>query len=217
MANKHSGIDKRLSQLGYRQDLRRRLHVWHVAGLAIAMMSPTVTVVLLATTVFSVGGTFAIGANIIVNLIAVPLALILAELGALYPLTGGIYSLARKILPGPLMWITAFNVLVVGFVILAVTSLGIATFFKNLVPAIDLPEQVIAIIALLIATAIALIKVELGAIINAVLIIVESIALGTIIAAGVAHPHQSVTEILFHPTMLKATQLTSVSTSVMLA
>ena len=54
MANKHSGIDERLSQLGYRQDLRRRLHVWHVAGLAIATMSPTVTVILLATTVFSV-------------------------------------------------------------------------------------------------------------------------------------------------------------------
>jgi len=59
------------------------------------------------------------------------------------------------------------------------SGLGIAPFLKNLVPAIDLPEQLIAIIVLLIATAIALIKVELGAIINAVLIIVESIALGT--------------------------------------
>ncbi|QMU30046.1 APC family permease [Adhaeribacter radiodurans] len=215
--DKATDIDKRLLELGHPQGLRRRLHIWHVVGLALALMSPTVAVFLLATAVFSVGGTFTIGANIIINLIAIPLTLIIAELGALYPVTGGIYSLARRILPGPIMWMVGFNILVMGVIFLAVSSLGIAPFLKNLLPGFRVPDQLIAILMLLIATSIALIKVELGAIINAVLIVVECIALGTIIVAGFSHPHQSVPDILLQPTRLQSGHLTPVTTGFLLA
>jgi amino acid transporter len=217
MMDYHTGVDKRLSQLGHSQDLRRRLHVWHVVGLALALISPTVTVVLLATAIFAVSGTFAVGASLVISLVAVPIALILAELGAMCPLAGGIYSLTRHVLPGPFMWITAFNILLIGLIFLAVSGLGIVPFLKSLLPAIQLPDPVIAFMILMIATAIAIIRVELGAIINAVLIVVECIALGTIIAAGLFHPHQSLTAILVHPTMLTGSELTPVTTSIVLA
>lgn len=210
-------IDQRMLELGYRPQLRRRLRTWHVAGLAIALFGPTASVVIFSTTVFYVGGIFATHATLIVNLFAIPLALIFAELGALYPLTGGIYSLTSRVLPGAFKWIAAFNVLVIGLGFLAAASIGIVPFLSYLVPALGfVPDEILEVIVLLTATGIALIKVELGALINAVLIIVECIALGTITLAAVLHPHQSLIEILIHPVMLKDSQLVSVYPGVML-
>lgn len=212
-----TNIDQRVSELGYRPELRRQLHVWHVAGLAIALFGPTATVVIFGTVVFFVGGIFATHAAVIVNLFAIPIALILAELGALYPLTGGIYSLTSRVLPGAFKWIAAFNVLVMGLGFLAAASIGIVPFLRYLFPALNsVPDKVLGVVVLFTATAIALVKVELGAIINAILIIVECIALGTITLAGILHPHQSLPEILFHPTLLNGAELVSVSSGVML-
>jgi hypothetical protein len=55
----------RLEQLGYRQDLQRRLNVPEVVGLAMADVSPTMAVLFLSAGVFVVGGTFSIGAGLI--------------------------------------------------------------------------------------------------------------------------------------------------------
>ncbi|MDQ4141114.1 MAG: APC family permease [Bacteroidota bacterium] len=212
-----TNIDKRLEQLGYQPQLRRRLHVWHVVGLALALISPTVTVFLLATALFSQSGTFAIGAIFIISLVVILIMLIIAELGAMYPVTGGVYSLTQRVLPGPFMWVIAFNVLVIGLSFLAITCLGFAPFLKNLISGFAVPDRVIAILVLMLATAISLIKVELGAIINAILIVVECMAIGTLLAAGFFHPHQSLSEVLIHPSRLEGLHLVPVSASLMLA
>lgn len=215
--DKPADIDQRVSELGYRPQLRRRLHMWHVAGLAVALFGPTATVVIFSSVVFFVGGTFAAHASLIVNLFAIPVALILAELGALYPLTGGIYSLTARVLPGAFKWIAAFNVLLVGLGFLAAASIGIVPFLHYFFPALNaVPDKLLGVIVLFAATSLALVKVELGAIINGTLIIVECIALGTIIVAGILHTHQPLTDILFHPAILNGSQLISVSSETML-
>lgn len=57
----------RLEHLGYRQQLSRKLSLRDVVGLAIANVSPTMAVLLLTSGVFSIGGTFAIGADVILG------------------------------------------------------------------------------------------------------------------------------------------------------
>lgn len=92
----------RLEELGYKQELRRRLHIWHVVGLSLADVSPTMAVLFLTAGVFFIGGTFALGANLILAAVVMLIALCLAELATMYPIAGGMYSLVRNVLPGPI-------------------------------------------------------------------------------------------------------------------
>jgi len=207
----------RLEQLGYTQELQRRLNVWEVVGLAMADVSPTMAVLFLTAGVFAVGGTFAIGANLLLSVVVVLIALCLAELAAVYPIAGGMYSLVKHVLPAPISWITTFNYLIQGIVIPASVSLGIVGFLKQLFPGLTLPDTFLALILLGIATGIALTTVEVGAYATAVMVVIEVVVLGIVTAAALLHPHQSVTAVTFHPTVLSGGHLVAVTGALMLA
>ncbi len=208
----------RLEELGYEQELRRRLKVWHVVGLAMADVSPTMAVLFLTAGVFFVGGTFAVGANLLLAVVVTLIALCLAELAAMYPVAGGMYSLVRYVLPGPVTWITMFNYLIQGIVIPASIALGVATFLKDLIPALDaVPTPVLALLSLVLATAIALLTVEVGAWLTFVMVVVELVVLGIVTVAAFANPQRGITEVVFEPVVLSGDAITAVTFGVMLA
>lgn len=194
----HQGGD-RLAQLGFKQELRRHLNVWHVVGLAMADVSPTMAVLLLTAGVFVIGGTFAIGANLLLAVVVMLIALCLAELGSIYPMAGGMYSLVRNILPAPFTWVTMFNYLLQGIIIPASIALGIAVFLKDLIPALTVPDTIIALVMLAGAAAIALTRIEIGAWVTIIMVMVELIVLGIVTVAAIAHPHQNLVDVVFHP------------------
>lgn len=208
----------RLEELGYEQQLRRRLKVWHVVGLAMADVSPTMAVLFLTAGVFFVGGTFAVGANLLLAVVVTLIALCLAELAAMYPVAGGMYSLVRYVLPGPVTWITMFNYLIQGIVIPASIALGVATFLKDLIPALDaFPTSVLALLSLVLATAIALLTVEVGAWLTFVMVVIELVVLGIVTVAAFANPQRGITEVVFEPVVLSGDAITAVTFGVMLA
>ena len=63
-------------------------------------------VLFLSAGVFFIGGTFSIGAGLILSVVVVLICLCLAELASMFPIAGGMYSLVHKVLPGPFSWIT---------------------------------------------------------------------------------------------------------------
>ncbi len=207
----------RLEQLGYRQDLNRRLNVAEVVGLAMADVSPTMAVLFLSAGVFAVGGTFSIGAGLILSVVVVLIALCLAELAGMFPVAGGMYSLVRKVLPGPIAWITMFNYLIQGIVIPASIALGIGAFLKNLIPGLTISDPLLAVILLAAVTLLAVTTVEVGAWATALMVVVELAVLGIVTVAAFANPHQSFTEVTFHPTVLDNGQLVAVGFAVMFA
>lgn len=208
----------RLEELGYEQELRRRLKVWHVVGLAMADVSPTMAVLFLTAGVFFVGGTFAVGANLLLAVVVTLIALCLAELAAMYPVAGGMYSLVRYVLPGPVTWITMFNYLIQGIVIPASIALGVATFLKDLIPALDaFPTPVLALLSLVLATAIALLTVEVGAWLTIIMVVVELVVLGIVTVAAFANPQRGIMEVVFEPVVLNGDAITAVTFGVMLA
>jgi len=142
----------RLEQLGYSQQLERRLNIPEVVGLAMADVSPTMAVLFLSAGVFFVGGTFSIGAGLILSVVVVFITLCLGELAGMFPIAGGMYSLVRRVLPGPLSWITMFNYLIQGVVIPASIALGMVAFLRDLFPGMGFPDTVIAIVLLALAT-----------------------------------------------------------------
>src|SRR3981189_3293656 len=189
----------RLEQLGYTQQLARRLNIPEVVGLASAAVSPTMAVLFLSAGVFVVGGTFSVGAGLILSVVVVLISLCLAELAGMFPIAGGMYSLVRRVLPGPFSWITMFNYLIQGIVIPASIALGMVAFIKDLIPGLGLPDTVITIVLLALATTLALIKVEVGAWATAAMVVVECVVLGIITVAALLHPHQPLSEVTFHP------------------
>lgn len=207
----------RLEELGYSQQLKRRLHVGHVVGLAMADVSPTMAVVFLTGGVFVIGGTFAVGANLLLAVAVMLIALCLAELASIYPIAGGMYSLVRHILPAPITWITMFNYLIQGVVIPASIALGVAAFTKDLIPGIGISDQLFALIALAIATAIAVTKVEIGAWVTIVMVVVELVVLGIITVAALTHPEQNLGDVVFHPVTLSGTELSAITFALVLA
>ena len=92
--------ESRLEQLGYSQQLVRRLNIPEVVGLAMADVSPTMAVLFLSAGVFVIGGTFSIGAGLLLSVVVVLISLCLAELAGMFPIAGGMYSLVRQVLPG---------------------------------------------------------------------------------------------------------------------
>ncbi|GAA5197253.1 APC family permease [Arthrobacter gyeryongensis] len=206
----------RLEQLGYTQQLERRLNVPEVVGLAMADVSPTMAVLLLSAGVFAVGGTFSIGASLILSVVVIMIALCLAELAAMFPIAGGMYSLVSRVLPGPISWITMFNYLIQGVIIPASLALGMAVFLRDLVPGIPFPDPVVALVMLALATALALTKVEVGAWATAAMVIVEFVVLGIITVAALIHPHQDLAAVTFNPVLLNGTELTGLTFAVML-
>ncbi|HKG37602.1 MAG TPA: APC family permease [Conexibacter sp.] len=209
--------EARLKELGYEQQLDRRLNVRHVVGLAMADVSPTMAVVFLTAGVFVIGGTFAVGASLIQAVVVMLIALCLAELAAMFPIAGGMYSLVRHVLPGPFTWVTMFNYLIQGIVIPASVALGVAAFLKALFPALGVSDELLALVVLAVATAIALTKVEIGAWVTIVMVVVELVVLGIITVAALTHPEQNVTDVVFHPVVLNGAELSVVGFGVMLA
>jgi amino acid transporter len=206
----------RLEQLGYHQGLRRRLHVWHVVGLSLADVSPTMAVLFLTAGVFLIGGTFAIGANLLLAVVVVLICLCLAELGSMYPIAGGMYSLVRNVLPAPVTWITMFNYLLQGIVIPASIAIGIAQFLNDLLGT-SISEKPFALALLLLALGIALVRVELGAWITIMMVVVELVVLSLITVSALFHPHQALGDVIFHPQLLEGDTLKAITFGAILA
>ncbi|QPC91712.1 APC family permease [Mesorhizobium sp. INR15] len=183
-------------------NFRKSLGVWHVVGLAMADVSPTMAVLLLTAGVVSISGTFTIGACLILSVIVVLIALCLGELSAMSPSAGGMYSIVKDVLPAPVAWITLLNYLLQGIVIPGSLTLGIAIFLKDLFPGIPLGNGIIALIALFAAAAIALTKVEVGAWTTAVMVLVEVSVLGLITVAAILNWSQDLTAVIVHPVHL---------------
>lgn len=208
---------ERLEKLGYEQGLHRKLRIHDVIGLAIANVSPTMAVLLLTAGVFSIGGTFGIGADMILGVVVVFISMCLGELGSMYPVAGGMYSLVRYVLPAPMKWITLFNYLIQGVILPASIALGISQFLKDLIPSIHLSDPLLATIAVLLAVGIALVRVEMGAWVTMAMVFVELVVLTAVTLSALLHPHQSLMATTFHPVFLSGGVLKPVTVAIMAA
>jgi amino acid transporter len=201
-----------------RKELHRRLHVGHVVGLAMADVSPAMSVLLLSAGAFATGGTFTLGACAGLAVVVVLIAFCLGELASTYPNAGGMYSLVRSVLPAPFSWVTMLNCLLQGVVIPASISLGIAIFMKDLWPGIGVSNVVIGLLSLTLAASVALLTVEFGTLVTLPMVAIEILVLGIVTVAALTSPHQELAAVMLDPVMLDNTgSLIPVSIGAMLA
>src|SRR3979411_1014262 len=88
-----------LKDLGYKQELDRSVtSIGHLA-LILSDITPTASLLVVGTAVIAVAGTGSIWAYLIGCFIALNVALCMGELGSMFPLAGGLFSLVTPV-PG---------------------------------------------------------------------------------------------------------------------
>src|SRR5205085_2470480 len=112
-----------------------------------------------------------------------------AELGSSFPLAGGDYATIGNTL-GARAGFVQFGInLLQTPVFLAVSATGVGLYSHALAPV--LPVTGIALVALGLATAIAVLNIRTGAALTGTFLVIELATLALIAALGFAHPAQS--------------------------
>jgi len=179
---------------GNPQELARVLSVPQTIGLVLSDITPTASLFVIAASVFPIAGTGTLWTFLIAGLIAICVALSMAELGSTYPIAGGMYSIVARVLGKPLGFITMFDYVVQGIFLPASIALGIGNYLTLIFPNVN--ANIWATILMLAVTAVAFFSVKTSANITGFFLIIELIVLTIIIVLGFANPHNSVSTLL---------------------
>ena len=82
--------------------LQRGLSVRGVVALAVSDITPMASLLIIAPVVLAAAGTASLWAYLIGCFIAINVALCMGELGSMYPVAGGLYSIVHRVLGRPL-------------------------------------------------------------------------------------------------------------------
>src|SRR5262245_4892125 len=115
---------QRLEQLGYKQELNRSLSVTGNVIMTTANASPVMAIFVLAIAPLAVTGTATAGAALFQGILVLLIGLTLAELGSIYPVSGGTYSIIRYVLPKPLTYMGIASFVLISLIFPPSTALG---------------------------------------------------------------------------------------------
>jgi len=149
-----------LTSLGYRQDLNRALSVVGTIALTLSDITPTASLLVIGPVVIATAGTASVWSYLIGGLIALNVALCMGELGSMFPVAGGLYSIVTRVLGKPIGFLALLDYIGQAIFLPASIALGIGTYISALFPAIN--TNIAAAVIMLIVTAIALVRIGLG-------------------------------------------------------
>lgn len=177
-----------VQRLGYRSPLRRAIGAVITVGVAVGCVSPIAATFINVPVLISSLGTYLLPEYIISAVIALALAYIYSELGSIYPLAGGLYSVGLKVLGKPMGFMTLLVYLVQAVFIPAAVALGAATYANLLVPGI--PVTAWAIIFMALAGLLAMSGIRASGVSAFVFVGIEAAVLLVLTIAGFAHIQQ---------------------------
>jgi amino acid transporter len=190
-----------LRQYGYRQELDRALSTLSAVGLTLSDITPTASFFVIAAAVYPMAGTGAFWSFLLAGVIALSVAFSMGELGAQYPIAGGLYSIVARVLGRPLGFLAMTDYVMQAIFLPAAIALGIGSYMSMLVPAVN--PNLWATLIMLAVTLISVLRVKTNANITGVFLAIELIVVVTVAVLGFTHPHRSLTA-LFHPVLVNA-------------
>ena len=110
------GAQRRLEDLGYTQELDRRLSVFGNVVMALSNVSPVMAAFVYALAAFATVGIATAPASVLQGVNVILIGLIIGELGSMYPVSGGLYSIINYVLPKPLVFIAVFTFMIQAFI-----------------------------------------------------------------------------------------------------
>jgi amino acid transporter len=206
--------DVRLRQLGYTPRLERGLTTMGSVILTLSDITPAGSLLIVGIAVVALAGTGSVIAYLAGAGLAIMVALCMAELGSVYPVAGGVYSIVARVLGTWASFLTLLSYVVQAVFLPASIALGVGTYLNALNSSI--PVNLTSAIAMVVVSGLALLKIHVNALMTALFLVLEMVVIVVIAVAGFSHPVQSVSTFL-HPQGLVDGQLASFTAGAVIA
>ncbi len=194
-----------LESLGYKQELNRAVSVLGSIALVVSDITPTASLLVIGPVVIATAGSGALWAYLIGCFIAVNVALCMGELGSMYPVAGGLYSIVTRVLGRPIGFLAMLDYIGQAIFLPASVAIGIGVYLQALNP--DIPSNIAAGAVMILATIVAILRINLNARVTAVFLLIELIVVTVLALAGLVHWTQPLS-IITSPVMPDGTAVT---------
>jgi amino acid transporter len=204
-----------LEDMGYQPSLQRGLNLLGNLALTLSDITPTASLLVVGTAVIATAGTGSVWAYLIGGFIAINVALCMGELGSMFPVAGGLYSIVTRVLGRPIGFLALLDYIGQAIFLPASVAFGVGTYIHSLAP--SLSTNWIAAGMMILVALIACLDVKVNAVMIAFFLAIEMAVVVMLALAGFLHVHQSVSTFT-HPHLAAGTSgLGPVSTSAILA
>lgn len=204
-----------LEDMGYQAQLQRGLNLLGNLALTLSDITPTASLLVVGTAVIATAGTGSLWAYIIGGFIALNVALCMGELGSMFPVAGGLYSIVTRVLGRPIGFLALLDYIGQAVFLPASVAFGVGTYIHSLDA--SLSTKWIAAAMMILVALFACLDVKLNAAMIAFFLAIEMAVVVMLGLAGFLHPHQSLSTFT-HPHMAAGTSgLGPVATSAILA
>jgi amino acid transporter len=175
------------------------MHGFGALMITLSCLSPSIGVFIVGSDVIRQAGTGVFACFLAAALLGVLMACIYAELVSAFPDTGGEYTLMGRTL-GPTAGFAALGLLLSGFTVgEALSSLGIATYLRVILPGLQTTPTALAVSILV--TLIAVLNIRINALVTGIFLSLEVLSLVVLTVLGFAHPHRGLSAVI-HPMAL---------------
>jgi len=175
------------------------MHGFGALMITLSCLSPSIGVFIVGSDVIRQAGTGVFACFVAAALLGVLMACIYAELVSAFPDTGAEYTLMGRTL-GPTAGFAILGLLLTGFTVgEALSSLGIATYLRVIVPGLQATPTALAVSILV--TLVAVLNIRINALVTGIFLSLEVLSLVVLTVLGFAHPHRGLFAVV-HPVAL---------------
>jgi amino acid transporter len=177
-----------LTSLGYKQELNRAVSLLGTIALVVSDITPTASLLVIGPVVIAVAGSGSLWAYLIGCFIAINVALCMGELGSMYPVAGGLYSIVTRVLGRPIGFLALLDYVGQAIFLPASVAIGIGVYVQALNP--DIPSNIAAGVVMILVTVVALLRINFNAVLTAFFLLLELIVVAVLALAGFTHWQQ---------------------------
>jgi len=182
-----------LSSLGYNQELKRALSTLGNIALVLSDITPTASLLVIGTVVIASAGTGSVWAYLIGCFLAINVALCMGELGSMFPVAGGLFSIVTRVLGKPIGFLAMLDYMGQAVFLPASVAVGIGVYISALNGTI--PSNVAAAVIMIIVTGIALFAINFNAILTGFFLALELAVVSALALSGLVHLQQPLSSI----------------------
>jgi amino acid transporter len=172
----------------YAQQLHRGIPFLGNLAITLSFLTPTASVFVTASLLITLYGSGSFLSLVIAAVAAFTIALCFAELGSLFPIAGGHYSVVVRVLGRGLGFVAFVLFAVEVVLIMSASALGVAQYLNVVWSGAD--KHVVGTVVIVIATLIAALGIRLNSAVTGVFLVLELAAIVTVTVAGFVDVHQ---------------------------
>jgi amino acid transporter len=187
-----------LESLGYRQELKRAINVLGNIALVVSDITPTASLLIIGTVVIAGAGTGSILAYVIACFLAINVALCMGELGSMFPVAGGLFSIVTRVLGKPIGFLAMLDYMGQAVFLPASVAIGIGVYIAVFIPSI--PQNLIAAVVMIVVTGVALLAIRFNAVLTGFFLALELLVVTALAISGLVHIQQPLS-IVTNPVM----------------